>query len=111
MQALIRYVGLGLAALVGTGCSHETSMVYGKPSPNGATRIQLITFSRLPLAPRMVAELELLSGSGRTVLRKWESSEMYPCFVTAAWTQDSAAVIVLFRDCWHGSDVLAFDMR
>jgi hypothetical protein len=98
------------SALVFAGCSHEVSVVYQAPSPDGSGKIQLVTFSRLPLVPRSVAQLELSGRSGKKVIKTWEASEMYPCFVAAAWTRDSEAVVVLFRDCWHKTDLVAFDV-
>ena len=85
-------------------------MVYQAPSPDGSAKIQLVTFSRLPFLPRSVAQLEFSGRTGKAVIKTWEASEMYPCFVTALWTRDSEVVVVLFRDCWHKSDLVAFDV-
>src|SRR5262245_45927696 len=107
----MRNVYLAFLIVVMVCCSHSTSVIYRSVSPDGRRRIDLTTFSRLPLQPRTVVELKLSSnGDSGTVLKSWEASEVYPCFAAAAWSRDSARVIAVFRDCWHGSEVLAFDV-
>ena len=60
--------------------------------------------------PRSVAQMQVSGRGGTTVVKRWEASEIYPCFVSAAWSADSRSVVALYRDCWHGSEIVAFDV-
>ena len=94
-------------------CSHERDILYRSTCPNGSAEIQVASYSRFPVQPSEVVELQLSTNQGRRVVKTWmaKSLDMFPCFIAAAWTQDSSNVIVLFRNCYSLGDVVAFDAR
>jgi hypothetical protein len=83
---------------------------YRAPSPDGSATLELVVFTRPPLF-KGVAQWELSDSTGRVVIKTWEASDMAPCFAAAAWSPDSRAVIALFRNYWHGSELVAFDVK
>jgi hypothetical protein len=109
MQVKFFFAGiLPFLVLIEATCSNPQSVIYHTTSKDGSMSLQLITFSRFPL-PGNVARLELFGPRGKIILRDWRANDMYPCFVSAAWALESQAVVVLFRNCWHGSEVAAFN--
>jgi hypothetical protein len=92
-------------------CSRHVSVLLQTPSPDGSATLRLTTFSRLPYSPKSVAQLEVSGSTGTTVIKEWQQSDMYPCFAAATWSRNSSVVIAIFRDCWHDSELVAFDVR
>jgi hypothetical protein len=94
-------------------CSHKRSVIYRSTSPDGAAEVQAAEYSRFPVQPSEVVELQLSTNQGKKVIKTWKakSLDMYPCFVAAAWSHDSRKVIVLFRNCYSLGEVVAFDVR
>jgi hypothetical protein len=95
------------------GCSHERHLVYRSTSPDGSAEIQLTTFLHFGARPGEVAELQISTNRRNQVIKTWETPvyDLDPCLVVAAWSSDSARVIALFRNCFHESDLVAFDVR
>ena len=99
--------GLSLAV---ASCTRERSIVYRQASPDASAELRLVTHSRFPLRGA-TATFEVVSQGGGRIARSWDASELYPCFVAAAWKPDSSAVVGMFRNCWGASEVVAFDTR
>jgi hypothetical protein len=95
------------------GCSHDRRIIYRSTCPDGSTEIQVAEYSRFPVQPSEVVELQLSANEGKKVVKSWKakSLDMYPCFVAAAWSQDSSKVVVLFLNCYSLAEVVAFDAR
>ena len=102
----MKLVALGLITLALVSCSAERSILLQVTSPDGLGKLQLTTSTWFG---KPVARAEVSDAAGTRVLKSWRSSDMYPCFGAAAWSKDSRFVIVLFRNCWHGTEVVAFD--
>jgi len=73
------------SVLMLASCSSDRSIIYRSTSPDGSTEAQLSTYSRFPLEPSEVAELQISTNRGKKVVKTWlaKSFDMYPCFVTA----------------------------
>jgi hypothetical protein len=61
----------------------------------------------------LTPNLQLSTNKRKKVVKTWKakSLDMYPCFVAAAWSQDSSKVAVLFLNCYTIGEVVAFDAR
>src|SRR5262245_14747074 len=102
-----------LTILILASCSHQRDIIYRSTSPDGSTAIELGSYSRFPIQPSEIVELQLSSKQGKRIVKSWKakSLDMFPCFVAAAWNEDSSKVIVLFRNCYSLGEVVAFDTR
>ena len=94
-------------------CSHDSNVIYRATSPDDSAEVQLSTYTRFPLQPSEVAELEPSSNGRKKVVKTWlaKSFDMAPSFIAAAWSQDSSKVIVLYRNCFGQREIVAFAVR
>ena len=101
------------AVLVLSGCLHERKVIYRSTCPDGSAEIQVTEYSRFPVQPSEIVELQRSTNQRKKVVKTWraKSLDMFPCFIAAAWSQDSSRVIVLFRNCYNLGEVVAFDAR
>ena len=98
-----------LLLAVCTGCSDERTVIARAVSPRGDTAASVTIHTGFPHRP--MVEFAIL-GRGKTVsIEQWRGTQMYPCFAAIAWNASADAVIALFRDCWHGTYIVAFDLR
>src|SRR5439155_17127030 len=88
-------------------------VIYRSTCPDGSAEIQIASYSRFPVEPSSVVELQLSTNQGKKTVKTWKakSFDMSPCFIAAAWNRDSRKVIVLFRNLYSAGEVVAFDTR
>ena len=113
MQTLVRLGGLIVVAcaFIFTSCSENLSVLYRAASPDNLSRVEIVTFSRLPFRAASVVQLKVSRDNRQAIVRTWEHSDSNPCLASVAWSKTPEAVVVLYRDCWHHADLAAFDLK
>jgi len=84
---------------------------YRAASPDGSTEIQLVGFSRFPLQSGSVVRANLVRADSKAIIGEWNENDLNLCFSSAAWDHDSRVVVVMWRNCRHGTKLLAYDVR
>jgi hypothetical protein len=90
-------------------CSHSRRVVFSGSSPDSKSTIEILYYGRV-VPPWQAVRLDVLRSETRTTIWRSEQNEILPCFAESAWTDNSLVVVIVFRDCWHTSTLMAYDL-